>query len=179
MPISKDLSLKIATNILKERNIEEIRKRLQPRHDPLRSNLSRQTELTKNAQEQRLEVLEKQGSSLSYIRGKSTSDDPSIYQGNIENFIGLAQVPMGIIGPLRINGLYAHGDFYIPLATTEGALVASYNRGSRIISLSGGATMSLIYSFGSFGIMVSIATCGSKNKTPAQNNQSRCKRCKT
>ena len=140
MPISKDLSLKIATNILKERTIDEIYKRLQPRHDPLCSHLSRQSELTKKAQEQRLEILEKQGSSLSYVGGNSTIDDPSIYQGNIENFIGLAQIPMGIIGPLRINGLYAHGDFYVPLATTEGALIASYNRGARIISLSGGAT---------------------------------------
>lgn len=140
MPISKDLSLKIASNILKDRDMDEVQKRLQPRYDPVNSNFPRQTELTKKAQEQRLEVLENQGASLAYIGGKTPITDPSIYEGNIENFIGLTQIPMGIIGPLRINGLYANGDFYVPLSTTEGALVASYNRGARIISLSGGAT---------------------------------------
>jgi hydroxymethylglutaryl-CoA reductase (NADPH) len=47
---------------------------------------------------------------------------------------------VAVIGPLRINGLYAHGDFYVPLATTEGAMTASYQRGAMAISLSGGAT---------------------------------------
>ena len=50
-------------------------------------------------------------------------DNHEILRGNIENFIGMSQVPTGIIGPLRINGLEAHGDFYIPMATSEGALV--------------------------------------------------------
>jgi len=140
MPISKDLSLKIASSILEERGLDEVQKSLQPKYAPVNSNFPRQTELTKKAQEQRLEILEKQGTSLSYVGGKTANTDPKVYQGNIENFIGLAQIPIGIIGPLRINGLYANGDFTIPLATTEGALVASYNRGARIISLSGGAT---------------------------------------
>ena len=48
------------------------------------------------------------------------------YSRNIENFIGTAKVPMGLIGPLRVNGLHAEGDYFIPLATTEAALVASY-----------------------------------------------------
>jgi hydroxymethylglutaryl-CoA reductase (NADPH) len=48
-------------------------------------------------------------------------------------------MPLGVIGPLRINGTHAHGDFYVPMATTEGALIASHNRGAKIISLSGGA----------------------------------------
>jgi len=66
--------------------------------------------------------------------------DPAVTQGNIENFIGTVQVPLGVAGPLRINGEHADGDFYIPLATTEGTLVASYNRGMRVISESGGRT---------------------------------------
>ncbi|MGH8541520.1 MAG: hydroxymethylglutaryl-CoA reductase, partial [Stenotrophobium sp.] len=48
------------------------------------------------------------------------SFDPGVLPGNIENFTGVAQVPIGIAGPLRINGEHARGDFYVPMATTEG-----------------------------------------------------------
>ena len=50
----------------------------------------------------------------------------------------MAQIPLGIAGPLRINGEYAQGDFLIPLAATEGTLVASYNRGIKLVNLCGG-----------------------------------------
>lgn len=68
------------------------------------------------------------------------SFDPSVLPGNIENFIGVAQVPIGLAGPLLVNGEYAQGEFYIPLATTEGTLVASYNRGMKLLRESGGVT---------------------------------------
>ncbi len=66
------------------------------------------------------------------------SYDPKETQGNIENFIGVAQIPIGLAGPVFIDGLHAQGEFYIPLATTEGTLVASYNRGMKVLSLAGG-----------------------------------------
>ncbi len=72
------------------------------------------------------------------------SFDPSILPGNIENFIGVAQVPVGVAGPLRIHGEHAQGDFYVPLATTEGTLVASYNRGMRVLTESGGAKTTIV-----------------------------------
>src|SRR3546814_824300 len=50
------------------------------------------------------------------------------------------RVPTGVIGPLRIVGSSAQGDFYVPLATTEGALVASYHRGARACYMAGGIT---------------------------------------
>jgi hydroxymethylglutaryl-CoA reductase (NADPH) len=68
------------------------------------------------------------------------SFDPKVTQGNIENFTGVAQIPIGFAGPIRLNGEYAQGDFIIPLATTEGTLVASYNRGMKVLNLSGGIT---------------------------------------
>lgn len=58
---------------------------------------------------------------------------------NCENMIGAIQVPLGVAGPLFVSGQFAKGDFYIPLATTEGALVASVNRGCKAVSGSGGA----------------------------------------
>ncbi|HKZ45532.1 MAG TPA: 3-hydroxy-3-methylglutaryl-CoA reductase, partial [archaeon] len=52
---------------------------------------------------------------------------------NCENMIGTVQIPLGIAGPLTIQGTYAKGEYYLPLATSEGALVASLNRGCKAI----------------------------------------------
>lgn len=67
-----------------------------------------------------------------------------VYENNIEACIGTLKLPVGIAGPLRINGLYAQGDYYLPLATTEASLVASYARGARLISACGGCTTALL-----------------------------------
>ena len=68
------------------------------------------------------------------------SFDPQVTQGNIENFTGVVQMPLGFAGPLQVRGEHAKGEFLIPLATTEGTLVASYNRGMKVLNLSGGVT---------------------------------------
>ncbi len=67
-----------------------------------------------------------------------------LYARSIENYIGTVRVPVGAIGPLRVNGLFAHDDFYVPLATTEAALVASYGRGARLVSAAGGCAAGII-----------------------------------
>jgi hydroxymethylglutaryl-CoA reductase (NADPH) len=74
----------------------------------------------------------------------AASFDPGVLRGNVENYVGVAQVPIGIAGPLRINGEHARGDFYVPMATTEGTLVASYNRGMRLLSESGGVKTTVV-----------------------------------
>lgn len=71
--------------------------------------------------------------------GSTIIDFKELYGRNIENAIGAVQIPVGVAGPLRVEGDYAKGEFYIPLATTEGALVASVNRGAKAVTLSGGA----------------------------------------
>ena len=70
--------------------------------------------------------------------------DPHCTAGNIENFTGVIQVPLGFAGPITINGEHAKGDFIIPMATSEGTLVASYNRGIKVMNLSGGAKVTVV-----------------------------------
>ncbi len=72
------------------------------------------------------------------------SVDPSALAGNIENFVGTAQVPLGIAGPLLVHGEHAEGAFYVPMATTEGTLVASYNRGMKLLHRAGGVTTTVM-----------------------------------
>lgn len=70
--------------------------------------------------------------------------DPTTLPGNVENFFGVAQVPMGLAGPLLVNGEHAQGEFFVPLATTEGTLVASYNRGMKLCRDAGGVTTTVL-----------------------------------
>lgn len=72
------------------------------------------------------------------------SFEPQDVKGNIENMIGVAQVPIGIAGPLKVNGEYAKGDFYIPMATTEGSLVMGFQWGMQAINLAGGANVKIL-----------------------------------
>jgi hydroxymethylglutaryl-CoA reductase (NADPH) len=82
-------------------------------------------------------VEEYTGKKLEHI--SKYSFDPHLVMGNCEHFTGVAQVPLGFAGPLIINGEHAKGEFLIPMATAEGTLVASYNRGMKVINASGGA----------------------------------------
>lgn len=96
----------------------------------------------KMAQQRRDFVAANTVCSLEHIAHYSI--DPATTAGNIENFIGVAQVPMGLVGPLRVNGEHASGDFYVPMATSEGTLIASYNRGAQLLRESGGATVTVV-----------------------------------
>jgi hydroxymethylglutaryl-CoA reductase (NADPH) len=87
-------------------------------------------------------LRERTGVELNHVR--NASFDPAVLPGNVENFIGVAQVPIGLAGPLRINGEHAQGDYYVPLATTEGTLVASYSRGMRVLTECGGVTATVV-----------------------------------
>lgn len=75
---------------------------------------------------------------------KHYSFDAHQLQGNCEHFVGVAQIPVGLAGPLTVHGEHAQGDFLIPMATTEGTLVASYNRGIQVLNLCGGVKTTVI-----------------------------------
>lgn len=104
---------------------------------------NKESDYTREAAEARREFAKKHTSAELDHVGKY-SFDPSVLPGNIENFIGAAQVPIGLAGPILINGEYAKGEFFVPLATTEGTLVASYNRGMKLLRESGGVTVTVV-----------------------------------
>jgi hydroxymethylglutaryl-CoA reductase (NADPH) len=87
-------------------------------------------------------VTSQTGQGLAHV--SSYSLDPATLPGNIENFLGAAQVPIGLAGPLKVNGEHAVGNFLVPLATTEGTLVASYNRGMKMCNAAGGITTTVL-----------------------------------
>ncbi|MDZ4758782.1 MAG: hydroxymethylglutaryl-CoA reductase [Bacteroidota bacterium] len=96
---------------------------------------------SKEAWEHRLDFIKKEKNmELPFLTGVSKFEDTESLRGNIENYIGMTQIPTGIMGPLHISGTLAQGDFYVPMATSEGALVASYNRGAKASRLCGGIT---------------------------------------
>jgi hydroxymethylglutaryl-CoA reductase (NADPH) len=104
---------------------------------------SRENDYTPQAAEQRREFAREQ-TAVELEHVGSFSFDPAILTGNIEQFIGVAQVPIGLAGPLLVHGEHAQGEFYVPLATAEGTLVASYNRGMRLLYESGGVTTTIM-----------------------------------
>jgi hydroxymethylglutaryl-CoA reductase (NADPH) len=87
---------------------------------------------------ERIAFVQERVGPIPWLTGGQTCRDSAFYRGNIENFVGLTTVPTGIVGPLRVRGEHARGDCYLPLATTEGALVASYNRGAAVTAAAGG-----------------------------------------
>lgn len=87
-------------------------------------------------------VTEETGADLAHTGSFSIA--PALLPGNIESFAGVAQIPMGFAGPLRVDGEQANGEFYVPMATTEGTLLASYNRGMRLTREAGGVRTTVI-----------------------------------
>ena len=94
------------------------------------------------ARERRRFLHDQTGSDLEHVT--SYSFDPSILPGNIESFVGVAQVPLGVAGPLLVDGEHARGEFFVPLATAEGTLVASYNRGMKLLREAGGVKVTVM-----------------------------------
>lgn len=103
----------------------------------------------KNTKERREFLGKELGVSLENI-GCFSLDEKVASGKNCENMIGAAQLPLGIAGPLKLGHLtpgvknqkrLAFKKYYIPLATTEGALVASVNRGCKVTRLSGGVNV--------------------------------------
>src|SRR3954464_14990203 len=103
----------------------------------------REDDYSKEAAELRRSfVRDRTGVALEHV--PHYSFDPAIAGGNIEQFLGVAQVPIGLAGPLLVDGEHAQGEFYVPMATAEGTLVASYNRGMRLLYEAGGVKTTIM-----------------------------------
>lgn len=116
-----------------EKEIQELAQQLTPKIPKRKDNNYKKEFIT----QRREWISEKTRTTLSHIGRYSINSEDM--QGNVENAIGAIQIPLGIAGPLKVNGQFAQGEFLVPLATTEGALVMTYDLGMRLITKSGGA----------------------------------------
>lgn len=120
---------------------EEIARRLSPKHDASPARVPGATQTDAAVVEKRWALLPHvDAGARANVADAVTAERHALFAHNIENFIGTVKVPVGLAGPLRVNGIAAQGDYYVPLATTEAALVASYHRGASVITLAGGCT---------------------------------------
>ena len=115
----------------------EILRHLGPKHDPLPPRVPGASLTNEEAVRRRWTLLDVPSQVKDALWN---GGDLSVFSANIENVIGTIGLPVAIAGPLRINGCSVQKDFYVPLATTEAALVASYTRGCQVLSESGGCT---------------------------------------
>ncbi len=131
-------------HLLKKYSLEQLKDRLSPKHHTPAHSIPRDPRITEKTVAQRWKTLDCDASVQQELLDERTQEQQAVYQRNIENFIGTVKLPVGIAGPLRVNGLFAQGDYYVPLATSEAALVASYNRGANLMTKAGGCTALLL-----------------------------------
>ncbi len=103
-----------------------------------------ENDYTRRAADARQAFLTERTEAKSFEHLGDYAFDPAEMAGNIEQFVGVAQVPIGVAGPLLVNGEHAQGEFYVPLATAEGTLVASYNRGMKLLHAAGGVKTTVV-----------------------------------
>ncbi len=123
---------------------EEIDRRLAPKFHPAPPRVPGATKTGPEVVDKRWSLVPQAAAGRASVADPATLAAHAVYARNIENFIGTAKIPVGLVGPLRVNGLAAQGDYYLPLATTEAALVASYHRGATVITESGGCTTMIL-----------------------------------
>ena len=123
---------------------EEAARRLAPKTHEAPPRVPGATHSDSAAVEKRWALLGQAAAARAQIADETSLAQHAEFAHNIENFIGTVKIPVGLAGPLRVNGLAAQGDYYVPLATTEAALVASYHRGACVLTLAGGCTTMIL-----------------------------------
>ena len=118
----------------------ELLARLAGRHATTAHRIPSGSEITDAAIDARWKVLPLGQGARRELLDEQSQQQAERYAANVENFIGTVKVPVGVIGPLRVNGAHAQGNYFVPLATTEATLVASYGRGAKLITTVGGCS---------------------------------------
>ena len=119
---------------------EEIALRLGAKHQPSKPRVPGASLTDPGVVGKRWALLPDAAGAKAEVADAVSLERHALFAHNIENFIGTVKIPVGLAGPLRVNGITAQGDYYVPLATTEAALVASCHRGASVITLAGGCT---------------------------------------
>jgi len=144
MPTDARKATGFIQQLLSAADVESLAARLRSSSRPVAEKVPGGARLTPEALEKRWQLLRAHVGARTQLADAETIAQLEAYQHNVENFIGTVKVPVGLAGPMRVNGLFAQGDYYIPLATTEAALVASYSRGAQVISAAGGCAAMLV-----------------------------------
>lgn len=144
MPLDYRRALCYLDELLDNRTLGELGRRLDSSSGSLAQNVPGKCRVGQSTVARRWEMLNVAPEIRAVLTNSESLEQAACYRRNIENFIGTIKLPLGLAGPLRINGLFAHGDYYVPLATTEATLVASYSRGAQLISEAGGCSAMLI-----------------------------------
>lgn len=131
---------KFAESILEKKTVEEVMEALAPKVGKNVKRFKSGGDFSKENIEKRWEGIEGVDEPASLFNGEGGE----VYAKNIENFVGTVNVPLGVAGPIRINGIHAQGDYLLPFATTEAALVASTHRGAALVSNAGGCSVLLM-----------------------------------
>lgn len=130
-------------SLLAKEDMEGLAAKLKPDTAHIPPHIPGATLISQDAVERRWQLFPS-SSARAELLEPHTVQQMAAYEHNIENFIGTVKMPVGLAGPLRVRGIFAQGDFYVPLATTEAALVASYSRGAMLITEVGGASAMLL-----------------------------------
>jgi len=110
--------------LLRSHTTEELLEKLAPKSADPAARLPRAMGTSAEEIAARWELLPHRESAEGVLLDAVSGATAPLYSRNIENLIGTVRLPVGVAGPLRVNGTYAQGDYYVPLATTEAALVA-------------------------------------------------------
>jgi len=145
MASNEDRVGKFLQRLLQSRSSAEIIQSLARDETPLPPRIPGGSSVWVQDIESRWQLLNVSEQSRAAVFDPRSGESFEPYHQNVENCIGTVKIPVGLAGPLRVRGMFARGDFYVPLATTEAALVASYSRGARAISEAGGCVSIILH----------------------------------
>jgi len=131
-------------DLIEQHGRPALEERLRPKTDHQPAHVPGRADVSLDAVESRWALLDADDSVKAQLLDEWSIEHLDAYARNIEHMIGTVKVPIGLAGPLRVNGLFAQGDYYVPLATSEASLVASYSRGTILLTESGGASVGLL-----------------------------------